>query len=69
MMPLYVFRTDDGEEVTKHFPLEGRPDHIVLADGRTARRIVSWDGGIRLRGKGWASKPERDIANRKRGPQ
>jgi hypothetical protein len=68
-MPSYIFRTDDGEERVKHYGFNEVPDEIELDDGRTARRVISWKGGFALRGKGWASKPERERANRKWGPQ
>ena len=68
-MPLYVFRTEDGDEVTQAFGMADVPSQVVLEDGRTARRVPAWSGGTRLRGRGWASKPDRDVANRKRGPQ
>jgi hypothetical protein len=68
-MPLYVFRTDDGDEHVRHFSIAEAPDDITLDDGTVAKRIISWDGGFALRGKGWASKPERERANRKWGPQ
>ena len=49
-MALYSFRTDDGEEVERMFPMGECPKEMTLDDGRIARRVfgvpnVSMFGG------------------------
>lgn len=68
-MAAYDYRADDGETVELRFPIGEAPDETTLEDGRTAKRMLTWGTGYVLRGKGWASKPERDAANFKKGPQ
>ena len=38
---IYAFRTDDGEEVERKFPMGECPKEITLDDGRIAKRIFS----------------------------
>jgi hypothetical protein len=67
---LYTFKyTDDaGGEFDLDFPLGQAPD-VVEHEGREAKRVIRWQGAIRLRGPGWSRHPDREEANRKVGPQ
>lgn len=56
-MALYSFRTDDGEEVERMFPMGECPKEIALDDGRIAKRVfgvpnVSMFGGGHASGDG-----------------
>ena len=58
-MALYSFRTDDGEEVERMFPMGECPKEIALDDGRIAKRVfgvpnVSMFGGGHASGDGAA---------------
>lgn len=69
-MPAYVFKCSCELEHSADYPIGEAPDVRPCPDcAMPARRVIRWDGAIRLRGKGWASKPERDLANFKHGPQ
>jgi predicted nucleic acid-binding Zn ribbon protein len=71
-MPTYVFRCETcGLEHDRIFTMGERPEFISedCTCGGDTRHIVAWAGGVSLKGAGWASKPERDTANFKKGPQ
>ena len=58
-MALYSFRTDDGDEVERMFPMGECPREIALDDGRIAKRVfgvpnVSMFGGGHASGDGTA---------------
>ena len=67
-MALYSFRTDDGEEVERMFPMGECPREIALDDGRIAKRVfgvpnVSMFGGGHASGDG-ATKLNADMRRR-----
>lgn len=67
-MALYSFRTDDGEEVERMFPMGECPKEIALDDGRIARRVfgvpnVSMFGGGHAYGDG-AARLNADMRRR-----
>lgn len=70
-MPLYAYRCRTcGAEAAELFELGDAPAVLPFSCecGKPFKRIFS-PPGIRLRGKGWAKHPDREEANRKRGPQ
>lgn len=70
-MPEYFYTCDGCDEVaTSSFPIGTAPRELAIRCdcGGTFKRTITVPG-IRFRGKGWARHPERDVANRKRGPQ
>ena len=67
-MALYSFRTDDGEEVERMFPMGECPKEIALDDGRIAKRVfgvpnVSMFGGGHASGDG-ATRLNADMRRR-----
>ena len=67
-MALYSFRTDDGEEVERMFPMGECPKEIALDDGRIATRVfgvpnVSMFGGGHASGDG-ATRLNADMRRR-----
>ena len=40
-MPFYEYKTEDGEVVTRRFPMSSIPPQITLPDGRVATKIMS----------------------------
>jgi hypothetical protein len=40
-MPMYEYRTDDGEVVQRRFSMSDFPQQITLSDGRVAKKIIS----------------------------
>lgn len=67
-MALYSFRTDDGEEVERMFPMGECPKEMTLDDGRIARRVfgvpnVSMFGGGHASGDG-AARLNADMRRR-----
>ena len=67
-MALYSFRTDDGEEVERMFPMGECPKEIALDDGRIAKRVfgapnVSMFGGGHASGDG-AARLNADMRRR-----
>lgn len=67
---LYSFKwTDDvGGEFEIDFPFGQAPDELEY-ESRPAKRVIRWQGGVRLRGAGWTKHPDRELANKKIGPQ
>lgn len=68
MLYSYKFTDEQGGEFDLDFPLGEAPDTLEH-DGRPAKRVIRWQGGVRLRGAGWARHPEREVANKKFGGQ
>ena len=67
-MALYSFRTDDGDEVERMFPMGECPREIALDDGRIAKRVfgipnVSMFSGGHVSGDG-ATKLNADMRRR-----
>ena len=67
-MALYSFRTDDGDEVERMFPMGACPKEISLDDGRIAKRVfgvpnVSMFGGGHASGDG-AARLNADMRRR-----
>ena len=67
-MALYSFRTDDGDEVERMFPMGECPREIALDDGRIAKRVfgvpnVSMFGGGHASGDG-ATRLNADMRRR-----
>ena len=67
-MALYSFRTDDGDEVERMFPMGECPKEIALDDGRIAKRVfgvpnVSMFGGGHAPGDG-AARLNADMRRR-----
>lgn len=67
---LYSFKWTDeeGGEFDLDFALGQAPDELEH-EGRPAKRVIRWQGGIKLRGAGWARHPDREVADRRIGPQ
>lgn len=67
---LYSFKWTDeeGGEFDLDFALGQAPDELEY-EGRPAKRVIRWQGGIKLRGAGWARHPDREVADRRIGPQ
>ena len=68
MLYSYKFTDEEGGEFDLDFPFGEAPDTIEH-EGRPAKRVIRWQGGVRLRGAGWARHPDREVANRKIGGQ
>lgn len=65
---IYGFRTEDGEEVERNFPMGECPKEITLDDGRIAKRVfgaphVSLFGGGHVSGDA-ARKLNADMKRR-----
>ncbi len=57
------------EHTSQHSIGEAPDTQECPACGGTARRVLRWNGGAILRGRGWAKHADRDNANFKKGPQ
>jgi predicted nucleic acid-binding Zn ribbon protein len=71
-MATFAFRCEDcNDEWELKYPVGERPDVLPAGClcGGDLKHFIAWNGSFRLRGKGWAKHPERDIANVKRGAQ
>lgn len=68
MLYSFKYTDEEGGEFDLDFPFGKAPDNIEH-EGRPAKRVIRWQGGVRLRGAGWAKHPDRELANRKIGPQ
>jgi putative FmdB family regulatory protein len=69
-MPVYQFWCRDCAEPTEvSTPYDERPETVPcsLCSGATRRQFNA--PAVKLRGRGWATHPERDVANRRKGPQ
>lgn len=69
-MPIYLYAcVDCGTELERSFTIASRPDTVPcpVCGVEANRRFTS--PAVRLRGAGWASHPEREVANRRKGPQ
>jgi putative FmdB family regulatory protein len=70
-MPVYGYRCKDcGKEAALYFELGEAPLEVdsQCECGKPLKRSYSAPG-LRFRGSGWARHPEREEANRKKGPQ